>query len=140
MMSGLGKGLPGDMEPAVAGQELVGIFPRFEEIHQSLELIRILWADVGSLTKKVLGVLDTTYLAVDLGITIAGIDDDGADDQPCRFQQLITAVGQIDDILHRRDVLRIFPQIEELAQLEMRRESHIIIIHGHSCFIHGNSR
>ena len=109
------------MEPAVAGQELVGILPRFEEIHQMLELIRILWADVGSLTKKVLGVLDTTYQTVDLGITIAGIDDDGADDQPCRFQQLMTAVGQIDDILHRRDVLRIFPQIEELAQLKMRR-------------------
>ena len=71
MMSWLSKGIPGDMEPAATGQELVGIFPRFEEIHQVLKLIRIFRADVGSLTKKVLGVFDTTHQTVDVGITIA---------------------------------------------------------------------
>ena len=37
----------------------------------------------------------------------------------------MAAVGQIDNILHRRDVLRVFLQIEELAQLKVRREPHI---------------
>ena len=83
------------MEPAIACQELVGIFPRLEEIHQVLELRWIFRADVGCLTNKVLGVLDASHLAIDSLIPIAGIDDDGADDQPCRFQQLMTAIGQI---------------------------------------------
>ena len=108
------------MEPAVSRQELVGIFPRLEEIDQMLELSWIFRADVGCLTKKVLGVLDATHLAIDCLIPIAGVDDDGANDQSRRFKQLMTAVGQIYNILHRRDVLRVFLQIEKLPQHKVR--------------------
>ena len=35
------KGCPGDVEPAGAGQQLVGIRAGAEEIHQALELARV---------------------------------------------------------------------------------------------------
>ena len=47
----------------------------------------------------------------------------------------MTAVGQICHDLRRRDVLWVFAQIEKFAQLKMRRKTHTIIIHDHSCFI-----
>ena len=72
------------MEPAVSRQKLVGIFPRLEEIDQLLELRWIFRADVGCLAKKVLGVLDASHLAIDSLIPIARVDDDGANNQPCR--------------------------------------------------------
>ena len=65
-------------------------------------------------------VLDASHLAIDSLIPIARVDD-GANDQPCWFQQLMAAVGQIYNILHRRDVLWVFAQIEKFAQLKMRR-------------------
>ena len=45
------------------------------------------------------------HLAIDGLITEARIDDDGSDDNPCWFQQQMTAVGQIRHDLHRREVL-----------------------------------
>lgn len=43
------KWFPGDVEPTIAGQELVGVFTITEEIDQALELVRVLGANVGSL-------------------------------------------------------------------------------------------
>ena len=88
-----------------------------------LKLRWIFRADVDGLTKKVLGVLDASHLAIDSLIPIARVDDDGANNQPCRFQQLMTAVGQICHDLRRRDVLWVFAQIEKFAQLKMRRKT-----------------
>ena len=120
-MSGLGEGVPGDMEPGRARQQLVGMWAVFEEFHEAQELRRVFRADIGSLTDEVLGVLDATDLAVHGLTTETRIDDDGANDESCRFQQLMAAIGQIGHGLHRGDVLGVFPQMEEFAQLEMRR-------------------
>lgn len=49
-MAGLGEGVPRDVEPAGARQQLVGIGAGLEEIHEALELRGVLRADVGSLT------------------------------------------------------------------------------------------
>ena len=64
-MAGRTEGIPGDVEPAGAGQELVGILTGPKELHEALELLRGLGADVGSLTLEVLGVTDATNLSVD---------------------------------------------------------------------------
>ena len=40
-MTGGGEGRPGDVKPAGAGQQLVGIRAGAEEIHQALELARV---------------------------------------------------------------------------------------------------
>ena len=77
-MAGGGKRFPGDVQPAVAGQELVGQFVSFQEVDQMLESNGVLRADVGSTTLKMLGVLDSTYTAVHIGITKTGVDDDRA--------------------------------------------------------------
>ena len=92
-MSWLGEGVPGDVEPACAGQELVGVFPVLEELHKFGELRRIFRADIGSLTDEVLGVLHATNLAVYSLTTETRIDDDGPHDESRWFQQLMAAVG-----------------------------------------------
>ena len=84
-MAGRGEGVPGDVEPAAAGEELVGELPGLEEIDQPLELGRVFGTDVGGLAEEVLGVFDTVDLAVDGLATESGIDDDGADDDPGRL-------------------------------------------------------
>ena len=58
-MAGLGERVPGDVQPAVARQQLVGVFPLPEELHERLELRRVFRADVGSLADEVLGIADT---------------------------------------------------------------------------------
>ena len=65
------EGFPGDVQPAIAGQELVGKLVSFQEIDQALELGRILRTNVGSTALKVLRVLNTTHAAVHVGITKA---------------------------------------------------------------------
>ena len=74
------------MEPAGAGQELVGVFTSAEEVDQALELSRVLGADVGSLSQQVLGVLDATYQSVGARVAEAGVDDDGTDHLSGRLQ------------------------------------------------------
>ena len=59
-MAGRTEGSPGDVEPAGACQELVGIFTIAEERDQTVELGGVLGADVGSLAQEVLGTSDTT--------------------------------------------------------------------------------
>ena len=73
------------MEPAVAGEELVGQGVSLEEVDETLELNWVFGTDVGGLAEEVLGVFDTTDLAVHGVTTEAGIDDDGADDDPGRL-------------------------------------------------------
>ena len=72
------EGFPGDVQPAVAGQELVGKLVSFQEIDQALELGRILRTNVGSTALKVLRVFDATYAAVHVGITEAGVNHNWA--------------------------------------------------------------
>ena len=79
-MAGRAERTPRDVEPAGAGEELVGVFAGAEEVDQTLELARVLGADVGSLAEEVLGVLDATNQSVDARVTEAGVDDDGAAD------------------------------------------------------------
>ena len=54
IMTGLGEGVPGDMEPAVTGEELVGEVVGFKEVDEALELNRIFGSDIGGLADKVL--------------------------------------------------------------------------------------
>ena len=79
-VAGHGGGVPGDVEPGRAGQELVGVFTTAQKVDQALELRRVPWADVGGLTEHVLGILDTANEGVDTRIAEAGVDDDGAAD------------------------------------------------------------
>ena len=125
-MAGWGEGVPGDVEPAAAGEELVGELPGLEEIDQALELGRVFGTDVGGLAEDVLGVFDTADLAVHGVRTEAGIDDDGADDKTGGLQELMPAVGHIHHILYGRDIFRVFAQMKEFAQREML---------GEACFI-----
>lgn len=81
------EGVPRNVEPAVAGKELVGVFASAEKVDQALELARVLRADVGSLAKKVLGVLDTTDDSVDARVAETGVDDDWANHLSGVFQQ-----------------------------------------------------
>ena len=127
------------MEPAIAREQLVGVFAARPDFDELPELRWIFRTDVGSLTKKMLGIADTPYLLVDFRIAEARIDDERSGYDTCRLKQQMAAVGQIDNILYRRDVLRVFLQIEKLPKFKMRREPHITIIYDNSWFIHGNS-
>ena len=77
-MAGRGEGVPGDVKPGGAGEELVGEVVVAEEVDKALELSRIFGTDVGGLAEKVLGVTDTADLAINSLVTEARIDDDGA--------------------------------------------------------------
>jgi hypothetical protein len=74
----LAEGIPRDVEPAVASQELVGIGAGAKEVDKALELLWVFGADVGGLTKEVLRILDATDEGIDAGRTEAGVDEDGA--------------------------------------------------------------
>ena len=87
IVAGRGEGIPGDVQPARARQELVGVLPLLEEVHERLELGRVFRTDVGSLADQVLGVADTANLAVHIFITETRIDDDGANDETRWLQQ-----------------------------------------------------
>ena len=121
IMSCLGEGVPRDVKPTIAGQELVSIGTDLQELHQMLELGRIFRSDVGSLTNEVLRVLHTAHSTVYICITEARINDDGTQDLAGRFQQQMTAISQIHHDLHRGNILRIFLQIQKLAQLKVGR-------------------
>ena len=78
-VAGLGEGVPGDVEPGGARQELVGVRRGLEEIHEALELGRILRADIGSLTAEVLRILHATHQAVHPAVAEARVHDDWPD-------------------------------------------------------------
>ena len=79
-VAGWGEGIPGDVEPTIAGQELVGEGVGLQEGDEAVELLRVLGADVGSLAKEVLGVLDAANQAVHAAVAEAGVDDEGTAD------------------------------------------------------------
>ena len=85
-MAGWGEGAPGDVEPAGAGEELVGQIVSLEEGHEALEMLRVLGADVGGLAEEVLRVADTTHEGVNARAAEAGVDQDGADRLSGGFQ------------------------------------------------------
>ena len=120
-MAGRREGIPGDVEPAIAGKKLVGVFADLQEFNEMPELRRIARSDVGGLTEKVLGVLNATHLEVHIQVAVSRVDDDGACYDSYRFEQQMAAVGEIGDDLHRWDVLRILPEVKKLAQKEVRR-------------------
>ena len=70
-MSWGAEGIPRDVEPAGGGEELVGMFTGLEESDEALELGGILGANVGSLTKKMLRVADSTDEGVDARVAVA---------------------------------------------------------------------
>ena len=70
-VAGWSEGRPGDVEPAGAGEELVGQGVGLQERDQALELGGILGTDVGGLAEQVLGVLHTAHLSVDAGVAEA---------------------------------------------------------------------
>ena len=115
------------MEPARAGQELVGLGMSLEERDEALELLRVAGTDIGSAALKVLGVADTTDTAVDVGIAEAGVDDDGAADGLAgKLQQLAATVSHIGYLLDGGDVLGVLLPVAELAQAEVLRELDVI--------------
>ena len=118
-MAGRSEGRPRDVEPARAGQELVGKGLGFQERDKALELGGILGADVGSLTEEMLGVLDATNEGIDAGIAEAGVDDDGTDFLTGWLQEHQTAIGHVHHLLCRRNVGRVLLQVAELCQRKM---------------------
>ena len=121
-MSWLGEGFPRYVEPAGASQQLVGVRAGAEDVDQALELSGVFGADVGSLAQYVLRVLDTSDESVDSRITIATIDDDGANNATGRLQQILAAVLQVKQDLYGRQVVGILLQIEEFRQLKVLRQ------------------
>ena len=94
------KRIPRDVEPAIAGEELVDEFVGLQELHKALELARVLGADVGSLACEVLRVLDATDEGVDARVAEAGGDDDGADLKAGGFQKHQAAIDYVHYVLH----------------------------------------
>ena len=109
------------MEPAIAGQELVGKGVGFQERDKALELGGVLGADVGSLAEHVLRVLDAAYEGVDTRVAEAGVDDNwAADGLAGRFQELPTTVDHVGHLLCRRNVGRVLLPVAELCQRNVR--------------------
>ena len=115
------EGIPGDVEPAVAGQELVGMFTGAKEVDQTLELLKVFGADVGGLAEQVLGVADATNKSVHARVAEAGVDDDGTNLATGGFQQHQAAVGHVCHVLHGGFVVGVFAQVNKLAKFKMRR-------------------
>ena len=114
------------MEPAGAGEELVSQIVSLEEVHEALELAGVLGADVGSLAKEVLRVLDATDEGVDARVAVAGIDDDGTDHLAGGLQEHQAAIGHVHHVLHGGLVVGVLAEIAELAQTEVGRQSRVI--------------
>ena len=132
VVAGLGEGIPGDVEPGGGGQELVGEVVVAEEVDQALELSRVFGTNVGGLAEKVLGIANAPYPTIDSLATEARINDDGSYFEAGWLQQHQAAIGQIRYRLHRGDVLRIFLQIQKLAQLKVLGKLYFIeiLFHG----------
>ena len=116
-----GEGRPGDVEPAGAGQQLVGILAVAEEVDQALELSGVFGADVGSLAQYVLRVLDASDESVNARVAEAAIDDDGSHLAACWLQQILATILQVKQHLRRWQVVGVLLQVEKLAQLKVRR-------------------
>ena len=120
-MSGLGEGVPGDVEPAGARQQLVGVRRGLEGIHEALELSRVARADVGSLAEKVLRVTDTTHEGIDSRVAEAGVNKDGTGYFSGRLQEHHAAIDHVRHVLHGGFIVRVFAHVDEFVQLKVRR-------------------
>ena len=121
------EGLPGNVEPAVAGQELVGKLVSFQKIDQAFELGGILRTDVGSTALKVLRVFDPTYAAVHVGITKAGVNDDGtADSLAGGLKQITATINHVCNLLNGGIVLGVLLPIAEFCQSKMHSQNSIV--------------
>ena len=125
-VAGGGEGRPGDVEPAGASQQLVGVRAGAEDVDQALELSRVFGADVGSLAQYVLRVLDASDESVNARVAEAAIDDDGANNAAGRLQQILATILQVKQHLRRWQVVGVLLQIEEFRQLKMLRQSNVI--------------
>ena len=67
-MTGWREGIPGDVEPPIACEQLVGVFADLQEFNEIPELRGVLRPDVSSLAEKMLRITDTPYPLVDFGI------------------------------------------------------------------------
>ena len=114
-MSGLREGVPGDVEPAGARQQLIGEGRGLEEIHEALELRGVLRADIGSLTAEVLRTADATHQAIHPVVAEARVHDDRADFDTCRLQQHLAAIGHVHHVLQRRLVVGILVCLDEFV-------------------------
>ena len=120
------------MKPARTGEELVGVVAGAEIVDKALELAGVLGADVGSLAKEVLRVLDTTDEGVDARVAVAGGDDDGTDHLAGGLQEHQATIGHVRHVLHGGLVVGVLAQVKELAKFKMRREPSVI----DSCVFH----
>ena len=114
---------PTDVEPAIAREQLVGELVSLEEVDQALELLRLTGANVGSLAEQVLRVRDATHMTVDVLVAEAGVDDDGADHLPGRFQEHHAAIDHVRHVLQRGLVARVLLRIDEFLQRKVLTES-----------------
>ena len=112
-MAGLGEGVPGDVEPGGARQQLVGVGAGLEEIHEALELGWVLRTDINSLTAEVLRAADATHQAVHPAVAEARVHDDRTDFDASRLQQHLTAIAHVHHVLQRRLVVRILVCLDE---------------------------
>lgn len=122
-MARLGERTPTDVEPAIAGEELVGVGVCLQEIYQALELLRVTGANVGGLAEQVLRVSDAAHMAVDVLVAETGVDEDGADHLSGRLQEHHTAVDHVRHVLQRGLVARIFLRVDEFLQRKVLTES-----------------
>ena len=113
-VAGNAEGRPRDVEPAIAGQELVGEGVGLQEGDEALELLRVLRTDVGSAALKVLGVLDASDEGIYAAVAEAGVDDEGATDGLSGgLQQQPAAVGHVADLLDGGDVVGVLLHVQE---------------------------
>ena len=114
------------MEPAGAGEELVSQIVRLEKAHKIKELRWVLGANVGSLAKEVLRVLDAADQGVDARRAEAGIDDDRANHLSGRLQEHQTAIGHVHHVLHGGLVVGVLAEIKKFAKFKVGRQSRVI--------------
>ena len=117
------EGAPGDVEPAIADEELVGVGVCLQEIDQALELSRVARADVGSLAEEVLRVTDTTHEGIDSRVAEAGVNKDGTGYFSGRLQEHQAAVDHVCHVLHGGFIVRVFAHVDEFVQLKVFTES-----------------
>ena len=120
-MSWRGEGIPRDVEPAVASQELVGVLTGAKKVHEALELAGVLGANVGSLAKEVLRVANATDQGVDARVAEARIDDDRANHLAGGLQEHQAAIGHVRHVLHGGLVVGVLAQIEKFAKFKVGR-------------------
>ena len=125
-MPGCGEWIPGNVEPAGAGEELVSQIVSFEEVYEALELLGVFGADVGSLAKEMLRVANATDQGVDARVAEAGVDEDGANHLAGGLQEHQAAIGHVHHVLHGGLVVGVLAEIAELAQTEVGRQPRVI--------------